>query len=100
LINAARVKDTTPERLMQWFDELKKAIEEYDIKPENMYNIDKSGFSVGEVEASRRIINAIVYEAFQAKPGQQEWVTLVECISMDGSALPLLIIFKAENLSQ
>ena len=63
-----------------------------------MYNMDESGFSIGEVEASKCIINAQIRQRFQkAKPGR---VTSVECICADGTALPLLLIFKAENLSR
>jgi hypothetical protein len=37
--------------------------------------MDESGFAIGDVEASQRIINATIRQAFQAKPGRQEWVT-------------------------
>ena len=80
---------------------MKKVIEEYDVSSENMYNMDESGFSIGEVEASKCIINADIRQKFQkAKPGHQEWVTSVECICADGTAIPPLIIFKGESLSR
>jgi len=62
--------------------------------------MDESGFTIGVIEASKVIIdkqsssNSIYH---QAQPGRQEWVTSVECICADGSSLPPLIIFKAEN---
>jgi hypothetical protein len=63
--------------------------------------LDESGFAIGEIEATRkRIINVGIRQQFQAKPGRQEWVTAVECICADGTSLPPLIIFKAENLSR
>ena len=62
-------------------------------------HMDKSGFAIGDIEASQRIINATIRQKFQAKPGSQEWVTAVEWICTDGSFLPPLIIFKGENLS-
>ena len=98
-IDAVRVKDTSPERLQQWFAELEKVLAEYNIKPENIYNMDESGFAIGEKEAGKVIINAEVRQKFQAKPGRQEWVTVVECICADGTVVPPLVIFKAENLS-
>jgi hypothetical protein len=36
LIDAVRVKDTSPERLQRWFEDLEKVVVDYDIKPENM----------------------------------------------------------------
>jgi hypothetical protein len=72
---------------------------EYNIKPENIYNMDESGFAIGEKEPGRCIINARIRQQLQAKPGRQEWVTVVECVCADGTVLPPLVIFKAENLS-
>jgi len=99
-IDAVRLRDTSPERLQRWFDDLEKVLAEYNIKPENIYNMDESGFAIGEKEAGRCIINATIRQQFQAKPGRQEWVTAVECICANGTALPPLIIFKVENLSR
>ena len=87
------------ERLTKWFEDLQSVIEEHNIEPGNLYNIDESGFAIGDVEASQRIINAEIHQRFQAKPGRQEWVMAVECICVDGSSIPPLIIFKGENLS-
>ncbi len=61
--------------------------------------MDESGFAIGDIEASQRIINATIRQRFQAKPGRQEWVTAIECICADGSSLPPLIIFKGESIT-
>ena len=98
-IDSVRIKDTSPEWLQRWFDDLKKVLAEFNIKPENIYNMDESGFAIGEKEAGRIIIDANIRQRYQAKPGRQEWVTVVECVCADGSVIPPLVIFKAENLS-
>ena len=98
-IDSVRIKDTAPEWLQRWFDDLKKVLVEFDIKPENIYNMDESGFAIGEKEPGRVIINANIHQRYQAKPGRQEWVTVVECVCADGSIISPLVIFKAENLS-
>jgi hypothetical protein len=90
------LKRRTPERLQQYFDDLKKVIVEYNILPENEYNMDESGYATGEIEATKCIINANIRQRFHSKPGRREWVTLVECICADGAALPPLIIFKGD----
>jgi len=99
-IEAARIKDVSVERLVKWFEDLRRVIEEHNIEPKNIYNMDESGFAIGDVEASQRIINVTIRQRFQAKPGRQEWVTAIECICADGSFLPPFVIFKGENLSQ
>ena len=99
-IDAVRIKDCSPEWLQRWFDDLKKVLAEFNIKPENIYNMDESGFAIGEKEPGRCIINANIRQQFQAKPGRQEWVTVVECICADRSVVPPLVIFKAKNVSK
>jgi hypothetical protein len=98
-IEAARIKDVSVERLTKWFDDLRRVIEEHNIESKNIYNMDESGFAIGDVEDSQRIINVTIRQQFQAKPGRQEWVTTMACICADGSSLPPLIIFKGEKLS-
>jgi hypothetical protein len=71
-IDAQRVKGTNPERLRKWFNDLQHVIDEYQIEHENIYNMDESGFSIGEIEASKCIINAEIREKFQAQWGRQE----------------------------
>ena len=93
LIEAARVRDTSVQALQGWFESISAAIAEYNIQPENMYNIDESGFSIGTIEALKVIINKQIREHYQAQPGRQEWVTSIECICADGTYVPPLIIF-------
>ena len=52
-IEATRVKDTSHERLSQWFNDINDAILKYNIVPENMYNMNESGFAISKIEASK-----------------------------------------------
>jgi hypothetical protein len=97
-IDAPRVKDTSPEALQRWFDELKRVMEEFQIDQKDLYNMDESEFAIGEIEATKTIINADLRQKFQAKPGRQEWVTSVECICADGTSIPPLIIFRGKSM--
>ena len=98
MIDAARVTDSTHEMLSEWFDTLRQVIQDYNITSENMYNMDESGFAIGTIEATQVIINTNIRQQFQAHPGRQEWVTCVECICANGTAIPSLVIFRGENL--
>jgi hypothetical protein len=53
-----RNKDVTVERVTKWFKDLKWIIEERNIGIQNIYNMNQSGFAIGDIEALRRIINA------------------------------------------
>src|SRR5438105_4174353 len=98
-IEGSRVKESSPEKLMRWFNEFKRVVEEYKVDVKNIYNMDEMGFSIGTMQASSIIIDKKMRTQFQASPGRQEWISIVECVSMDGRAIPPLIIFKGERLS-
>ena len=83
--------------MQTWFDTFEKVVEKYDIKTENIYNMDESGFAIGQIEATRIIVRAEARAQWQAQPGRQEWVSVLECICADGSAIPPLVIFKGEQ---
>ena len=56
------------------------------------------GFGVGTSQTSFVIVDSRLRRKYQAEPGRQEWVTVVECICADDDLIPPLIIFKGENL--
>jgi hypothetical protein len=98
-INAACLKDVTKDVLIKWFNDVRKIFDNYNIDLKNVYNMDESGFSIGKIEATCVIINAKIRAKYQAQPGRQEWVSVVECICADGTTIPPLVIFHGENLS-
>jgi hypothetical protein len=66
---------------------IRSAIDEYNISIENIYNMDESGFAIGEVEGAVSIINFHIRARLQrANLGRQEWVTSVECICVNRTA--------------
>jgi DDE superfamily endonuclease/Tc5 transposase DNA-binding domain len=98
-IEGSRVKESSEEKLTRWFNEFKRVIDEYKVDPKNIYNMDETGFSIGTMQASVIIINKAIRTQFQAAPGRQEWVSIVECVSMDGRAISPMTIYKGERLS-
>jgi hypothetical protein len=97
-IETNRMKDTTREVVQAWFDGFQSTLKFYDIRPENIYNMDESGFSIGQIEGSRVTVNKTIRCQYQASPGRQEWVTAIEAICVDGTTIPPLIIFKGESV--
>jgi len=45
------------ENLDRWFDEFEKTIKEKNIRIEDMYNMDETGFSIGVVQRSYVVVN-------------------------------------------
>ena len=57
--------------------------------------MDESGFGIGTSQTNRVVVDATIYMHWKVVPGRQEWVSVIECISVDKCVLPLLVIFKA-----
>ena len=55
----------------------------YNIKPENMYNMDESGFAIGEKEARRCIVNSEVRQNFHPKLGRHDSIHAVSRLYKD-----------------
>jgi Tc5 transposase DNA-binding domain len=98
-IDASRVKETTADAILHWLNTTRQTIEEYQVHSQNIYNMDESGFAIGSNMAACVIINSQIRSQFQAQPGRQEWVTVVECICGDGSVIDPLVIFRGTNLN-
>ena len=47
-------------------------VQQYEILPENTYNMDESRFSIGKLGATHVIINKKVRQRLQVQPGRQE----------------------------
>src|ERR1700676_3505007 len=77
-IDAARIKDVSIERLTKWFQDLQSIIKEHNIDPKHIYNMDESGFAIGDVEASQRIINPAVCRRGHETPGRREGARALE----------------------
>src|SRR5438270_4962125 len=60
--------------------------------------MDETGFSIDTIQSFRVIINKEMRRQFQAQPGHQEWISVVECISADKTVLLPLVIYKGEAL--
>ena len=52
---------------------MEKVVAEYNILRENKYNMDESGYAIGEIEATKFIINANIRQQFQ----KQTWSSRV-----------------------
>ena len=78
-----------------------QGIEKYNITAENLYNWDGKGFIIRQASATKRIMSA---EALQSgrivsasQDSNREFISLLACISADGTALPLALIYKGES---
>jgi len=98
-IEASRIHCSTEEAFNRWFDAFKEVKDKFKIKDENIYNMDETGSALGTVNATRVIVDKSVGSEYQKEPGRQEWITVIECICADGTAIAPMVIFKGEGLN-
>ena len=97
-IEASRMENATRDTLNRWFDAVQDAINEFKIDPSDIYNMDETGFAIGSMESTRAIVDTSVRTQWQAIPGRQEWISIVECICADGMVLDPFVIFKGKTV--
>ena len=94
-----RHKANSSEKYQLYFNLLHQKMAEYDLQPEQTYNMDEKGFAIGVTGRSKRIFDKVLYGKKQFKQsiqdGNRKWVMLMACICANGTALPLGIIYAA-----
>ena len=78
--------------------QLIKAIENYNITAENIYNWDEKGFLIGIVRTMKRIMTKEAYNSRKItkakQDGSREFISLLASIYVDGTKIPLALIYK------
>ena len=89
-----------PVILQEWFDLFQRYRTLYNVKNENIYNMDEKGFLQGVIAKLRVIIDKNEANRLITQPGSREWTSLIECVSMAGRKLRPWIIFKGVLLQK
>ncbi|KAM4062546.1 DDE superfamily endonuclease [Hirsutella rhossiliensis] len=77
-----RAKCEDPQKIQGWYDRVAATKQKWGILDEDVYNFDETGFQMGV--------------AATARPGNREWVTVIESINCQGWALPAKVIFQGK----
>jgi len=94
-IERARYTAVSLDTVKTWFEAVTETRLQHQYQLEHVYNMDESGFAIGDSQSSRALINVRENSSWKVIQGRQEWITAIECISASGTAIPPLIIFKA-----
>ena len=86
-----------PEIINGWFELYKKLKAEFDVQDKDIYNMDKKGFIMGVIAKVKIMISKYEFGGkYITQYGNRDWVSLIECVSLDGRVLKPWIIFKAK----
>jgi hypothetical protein len=62
---------------------LSRKLQEYELRPEDIYNVDEKGFMIGMLNG----LGIFSKQKYQ-NSGNREWITLIACICADGTSFP------------
>lgn len=100
-LELARHKADTKASYEEYFSIMGKKIREYNILPENMYNMDEKGFLLGKLQKTQRVFTKGLYNhgkvLSSGEDGSREWVTVLAAICADGTPLSPVLIYKAAS---
>jgi hypothetical protein len=97
-IDTRRIENTTPEALTDWFTLLKGVQDSYNVKLENIWNMDETGIALGVCKNQYVIGKASTSTTYIKSPESREWVSILETISAAGTKLRPVVIFKGKSL--
>jgi len=96
-IESVRHKALSLNVAKMWFEAVTELCLQHQYAPHRIYNMDESGFAVGDSQSSRALVNIREQSSWKVINGRQEWITAIECVSAASVALPPLIIFQAKH---
>jgi hypothetical protein len=74
-------------------------MEEYEVEPTHIFNMDEKGFQLGTLTRSKRIFDKALYKqkgvTTALQDGSTSWITVLACICADGTALSPSLIFQS-----
>lgn len=83
-----------------WFDLLYAKLNQYDVAPHNIYNMDEKGFLLGVTQRRKRASSRQLWDDKKVtaaiQDGSREWITILGCVCADGSSVDPCIIFEGK----
>jgi hypothetical protein len=96
--NYQRAKCEDPKVIGEFFDAFQKAIIDYGIVDDDIYNFDETGFAMGIIATAKVItLTANIGRPVLLQPGNREWVTSIEAVNAMGWSIPPMIIFAGKT---
>ena len=92
-----RVIALTLDIIRPFFEEFSRLKEEYNVGLDKIYNMDETGFQMGQNHGDYVIYDRTVGPPIVPTTGITQWVTAIECISATGRVIKPLIIHVGQE---
>ena len=95
-LDAVQLSALDPSLVEAFFSEFNTLKTEYNIDLEDIYNMDETGFQMGQNQADYVVYNSTQGRPVEAGSENTNWVTIIECIGVQSSIKPYMI-FKGKR---
>jgi hypothetical protein len=96
-LEKARAKALNQFAVNRFFNMLTDVMKEFNILPENLYNMDEKGLQLGIGARITAMIDRDQQTVYSIEDGNRELVTVIETICADGSVLHPSVIFQGQR---
>jgi hypothetical protein len=90
-----RHKNNIYNKIIHWFNVIKKVLQDPAILPENVYNMDETGVMLCMLSSVKVLVSKDDLRDYRGAAVKRTMVTAIECISANGRSLLPMIIWPA-----
>lgn len=94
-LEKCRAEALNPTLVNEFYDILHQLVTEYQIPPENIYNMDEKGIQLGVGAREAVLVDRAQRDAYSIASNDRELITILETIAADKTVLEPSTIFKA-----
>lgn len=96
-LEECRASSLTPAAVAGFYDLLEEVVTQYQVPPENIYNMDEKGIQMGIGDKTAVLVDRNQKTVSLIEHGARDLVTIIETVCADGSALHPAVIFKGRR---
>ena len=93
------IANNNPLAIENFFTEYARAKSDYNVQDPDIWNMDETGFMMGFAFAAKVIAMKGRRVVLKTVPGNREWCSSIDAISMGGEVLDPFIIFRGKELT-
>lgn len=92
-LEKCRAQALNPATLADFQDTYEELVQQYSIKPKNLYNADEKGIQLGVAGRILALVDRDQKNVQKVEDGNRDLVTMMECVAADGWAMPPCAIY-------
>jgi len=85
------------DKIKDWFEVIRRVLDDPSILPENVYNMDETGIMLSMLGSVKVLVSKDDRRGYRGARVKRTTVTAIECISADGRCLKPMIIWPAST---